>query len=89
MYVCERMCECAYLTVDIEQRRKALMPGQVFGVARKVARMWCCNGFDGQNATTATHWICADAQLLANRLAIQCPVDFHGKIPDRHRTVQR
>lgn len=91
MYVCMCVCvwECAYLTVDIEQRRKALMASQILGVARKVASMGRRNGFDGQHAAPTAHWIGADAQLLANRLTIQRPVDLQGQIAPRHGTVQR
>lgn len=89
MYVCVWVCECAYLTVDIEQRCEALMASQVLGVARKVASVWRRNGFDGQHAAPTAHWIGADAQLLANRLTIQRPVDLQGQIAPRHGAVQR
>lgn len=72
------------LTIDIEQRREALMASQILGVAREIASVWRLNGLNGQHAAAAANAGGADAQLLSDRLAIQRPFDLHGQIAHGH-----
>lgn len=78
-----------HLTVDIEQRCEALLPGHVLGVAGEIASVRRLNGLNGQDAAAAANGQGADAQPLVDRLTVQRPFDLHGQIAQRHGAVQR